>query len=73
MHSVCGDALLMEEENMTQSDVDFAVFLATRKPFKVQRERPVQSIRQALAVKYDRVTDNKLALIHGQQMKEERA
>jgi hypothetical protein len=63
----------MSDEPMTQSDVDFAVFLATRKPFKVVRERPIRSIRQVLDAKYDRVTDNKLALIRGMQMKEERA
>jgi hypothetical protein len=63
----------VNEEPMTQADVDFAVFLATRKPFKVVRERPIRSIRQVLDAKYDRVTDNKLALIRGMQMKEERA
>jgi hypothetical protein len=63
----------MTDEPMTQSDVDFAVFLATRKPFKVQRERPIQSIAAALAARYDRVTDNKLALIRGMQKKEESA
>jgi hypothetical protein len=61
------------ERDVTESDVDFAVFLATRKPFKVVRERPVRSIRQVLDAKYDRATDNKLALIRGMQMKEERA
>jgi len=55
---------------MTQADVDFAVFLATRKVFKVVRERPVRSIQAALAAKYDQVTDNKLTLIRGLQEKE---
>jgi hypothetical protein len=59
----------MTDEHMTQSDVDFAVFLATRKVYKVQRERPIQSIAQALIRRYDQVTDNKLTLIRGQQMK----
>lgn len=63
----------MDDELMTQADVDFAVFLATRKVFKVVRERPTRSIRAVLAAKYDQVTGNKLALIRGMQEKEERA
>jgi hypothetical protein len=64
---------MTDDDHMTQSDVDFAVFLATRKPFKVQRERPIQTIQAALAARYDRVTDNKLALIRGMLKKEETA
>jgi len=64
---------MTDDDHMTQSDVDFAVFLATRKPFKVARERPVQSIQTALTTRYDRVTGNKLALIRGMLKKEESA
>lgn len=63
----------MTDDHMLESDVDFAVFLATRKPWKVSKERPVRSIRSVLDDRYDRVTDNKLALLRGLVMKEERA
>lgn len=50
-----------------QSDIDLAVFLATRKPTRVRHEKYRPRAPERLVHEYDLETTNQLSFIHGQQ------
>ncbi|WP_090710331.1 hypothetical protein [Mycetocola miduiensis] len=57
-------------ESIFQSDIDLAVFLATRNPNRVRHEKPRRTAAERARREYDRETTNQLAFIHGQQAAE---
>lgn len=59
------------EAKYTASDLEFAAFLASRKPWDVNKERYRTSIAEALIREYDRVTDYNLTFLRGQRIAED--
>lgn len=62
----------MTNPTYTRADLEMAAFLASRKPWKVQKERYKPGpVEQAIA-EYDRVTEHNLRFIRGQDENETR-
>lgn len=60
------NSIPLTKETFFQSDIDLAVFLATRKPNRVRHEKHRKRTEEIEVRDYNRETANKLAFIHGQ-------
>lgn len=62
----------MTNPTYTRADLEMVAFLASRKPWKVQKERYKPGPVEQAITEYDRVTEHNRRFIHGETVAETR-
>lgn len=57
----------MNAPTYTRADLEMVAFLASRKPWTVQKEKYRMSLEEASVAEYDRITEENMKFIRGQQ------